>query len=368
MVTREERKRVVLAILKNKELSFRKKREAVRVFIEEGEDSLEGKKCLSLLTSKNLKESELEIKECKDRGIEIAEFNSEKYPSSLSDISDSPGVLYINGKLPEESKNRLWISIVGSRKASRESLIFSEKLAKNLAANGVVVVSGLALGIDAACHRGALVANREFLGAYAGVAVLGSGVLNIYPSKNISIAREIVKREGAVISEYSLMSPPKQYHFPERNRIISGLSHGTVVVEARNRSGSLITARLALEQGRDVFSVPGAPNKKENEGSNHLIKQGAFLIENEEDIFSHYPWFKRSNLVRRKGENKKDINSKIENKILDLLSKKKSIPLNDLKENLEIEINELLQIITLLELKGLIYKHPGDLISIYSFS
>ncbi len=197
------------------------------------------------------------------------------YPSNLLKIPDPPAVLFSSGALLD--RDLVSIAVVGSRYASPAGIIFAEKLTSDLARNGVTVVSGFALGIDSAAHRGALKAKGRTL------AVLGCGLDINYPDVNADL-RPAIDRSGALLTEFPLGTPPTPGNFPSRNRIISGLSLGVVVVEAAERSGSLITARFALEQGREVFAVPGVARSMRSTGTHRLIRQGAKLVEGVEDV------------------------------------------------------------------------------------
>lgn len=207
--------------------------------------------------------------------VQVVTFKDEAYPELLKTLFDPPGVLYIKGALSE--KDRIAVAVVGSRKSSSYGRLIAEKLAADLVSKGVTVVSGLAKGIDSFAHRGAL------RGGGRTIAVLGNGVDYIYPEENKKLYEEIAER-GAVISEFPLGTPPDRKNFPIRNRIISGLSLGIVVVEAGDRSGALITADQALEQGREVFAIPGNISSYTSRGTHRLIKQGAKLVETVEDI------------------------------------------------------------------------------------
>ena len=207
--------------------------------------------------------------------VSILALGEEQYPKALLTIADPPLVLYIKGKPDFENPA---IAVVGSRQASLYGLQCAERLSFQLAEKGLTVISGLALGIDAAAHRGAVKARAATL------AVLGSGLAEIYPEKNVKLAQQIIETGGALISEYPLQTLPLPYHFPRRNRIISGLSLGVVVVEARQRSGALITADCALEQGREVFAVPGPIESVTSQGTHGLLKQGARLVAHVDDI------------------------------------------------------------------------------------
>ena len=197
------------------------------------------------------------------------------YPARLKAIPDPPPLLYVSGNfLPQDE---VAVAIVGGRRATPPGKLITEEIAKDLAGCGVTIVSGLARGIDAAAHRGALAGKGRT------IAVLGCGIDRTYPSEHQALRRNI-ESHGAVISELSIGAAPHSHHFPRRNRIISGLSLGVLVGEAATDSGSLITAKLALEQGREVFAVPGSVKEEACRGSNRLIKEGAKLIEGAHDI------------------------------------------------------------------------------------
>lgn len=210
-------------------------------------------------------------------GIKVFVLGEEGYPYLLSQIPDAPVVLYTKGSLGL-TDDCVCLGVVGSRNASVYGVNIAQKISSELAGKGVIVVSGLARGIDTAAHKGAL----KVMGRTVGV--LGSGLANVYPKENMPLFEQIAE-EGLVISEYSMMMPPLAYNFPRRNRIISGLSCGVIVVEAAQKSGALITADFALEQGREVYAVPGPIDRLSSCGVNHLIQQGAKLITSAEDIF-----------------------------------------------------------------------------------
>lgn len=215
-----------------------------------------------------------EIEQCVKRGFHIITQHDSRYPSLLQHIPDPPPFLYCYGDLNHPPCN---ISVVGSRKATTYGKSCAKRLSRDLAHNGLSVVSGMARGIDTAAHLGALEGGGKT------IAVLGSGLNKVYPAENTKLFHRIAEN-GAVVSEFRLDAEPEGHHFPQRNRIISGLSLGTVIVEAARRSGSLISARLAMEQGREVFAVPGSIHAKTAHGTHDLIKQGALLIESADDI------------------------------------------------------------------------------------
>lgn len=227
-----------------------------------------------------VKEAERDLEAAAKGGYRVLTFASEPYPPLLKQIPDPPPVLYVLGDPTVLS--RYAVAIVGARRPTPYGTQVAERLARDLAARQLVVVSGLARGIDSAAHRGALEASGKT------VAVLGSGIDVIYPRENQRLAQKVVA-SGALISEFPPGTPPTPENFPIRNRIISGLSLGVVVVEASEYSGSLITARLAAEQNREVFAVPGNITTAQSFGPNHLIKQGAKLTDQWMDVIEEFP-------------------------------------------------------------------------------
>jgi DNA processing protein len=214
-------------------------------------------------------------------GVSPLPWFDERYPALLGCIADPPPVVWVRGDV--EVLGRPAVAIVGSRAATPYALQASARLAAELAARGVVVTSGLARGVDSSAHRGCLEAGGLT------IAVLGSGLDCVYPSEHAGLAERIAA-QGAVVSELAPGAPPLPEHFPLRNRIISGLSLGVVVVEASEKSGSLITARCALEQGRDVLAVPGSILTGRNRGSHALLKDGAKVVETADDILDELGW------------------------------------------------------------------------------
>jgi DNA processing protein len=212
----------------------------------------------------------------RNAGMSVVTWGDPSYPAALSVIPDPPPVLWVRGDV--STLSRLAVAIVGSRAGSPYSLSVAETLAADLAARGVVVVSGLARGVDSAAHRGAL------SGLGATLAVLGSGADVIYPAEHRSLAQDIATAGGAVVSELAPGTPPQPQFFPLRNRIISGLSRAVLIVEAGEKSGSLITARCALDQGRDVLAVPGNVLTGRNRGGHALLRDGAKIVESADDI------------------------------------------------------------------------------------
>ena len=214
-------------------------------------------------------------------GNHIVTLADAAYPQSLLDAADPPVLIYAKGRL--DLLNRPAIAIVGSRNATKQGEATAEHFAATLAAAGLTIVSGLALGIDAAAHRGALP------GRGSTIAVIGTGIDRIYPSRNEDLTRQIAEK-GVVVSEFPLGTPAVAANFPRRNRLIAGLARGCLVVEAAERSGSLITARLAAEGGLEVFAIPGSIHSPLSKGCHKLIKQGAKLVESAEDVLEELRW------------------------------------------------------------------------------
>lgn len=218
------------------------------------------------------------VDEVERSDCQVLTWDSPDYPSLLRQISAPPPVLYVRGSF--EPVDQWSVAVVGTRRLSAYGRVITQKLVSSLVANGVTVVSGLARGIDAIAHKTAVEQGGRTL------AVLGSGVDHIYPPEHKPLVEQIVNGQGAIVSEYPLGTPPDSKNFPGRNRLISGLALGVLVVEAGQRSGALITARFALEQDREVFAIPGNINSPVSQGTNRLIQQGAKLVADVEDILT----------------------------------------------------------------------------------
>ena len=216
-----------------------------------------------------------EIAICRQHDVSILIESSPEYPQSLQTIPDPPGVLFVRGDL--RSSDSLSVGMVGTRHATAYGLAQAERLAAGLARAGYTIISGLARGIDAAAHRGALSAGGRT------IAVLGSGVLSIYPPEHEKLAGEVAV-QGAIVSEFLPRMQPMAGAFPQRNRIVTGMSLGVIVVEAADRSGALISARHAMEQGREVFAVPGRVDSRMSRGCHQLLRDGAKLVEGVDDV------------------------------------------------------------------------------------
>lgn len=284
-------------------------------------------------------------------GHRVLSREEEDYPERLREIFDPPYLLYVAGD--PKALNEPSVAVVGARRPTPFGRAVAEKLAKDLAACGLVVVSGLATGIDSLAHWGALQAGKT-------VAVLGSGLDEIYPKENKNLFRKIVET-GAVVSEFPPDAPPLSFHFPVRNRIISGLALGVVVVEASRHSGSLITARLALEQNREVMAVPGNVTSSLSCGTNWLIKTGAKLVETWVDVVEEFPSPLREQLLSRIKEDpiKMPEMSPEERQIYDGLKTDELTHIDELVEAGNASVSEILAHLLNLELKGLVRQSPG---------
>lgn len=226
--------------------------------------------------------AEEELTKVKEISGDVLVLDDGGYPFLLREIADPPITLYVKGDW-QACFDAPCVAVVGSRRCSTYGENASEMLARDLAANGICVVSGLARGIDTAAHRGAIAGKGRT------IAVLGTGIDGIYPKDNARLVESILASGGAVVSQFPLNTPPLKDNFPYRNRIISGLSLGVLLVEASERSGSLITARLAMEQNREVMAVPGNITSKNSFGTNYLIKSGAKLVQQWQDVVSELP-------------------------------------------------------------------------------
>ena len=280
-------------------------------------------------------------------GIAAVAWSDPAYPAALTTIVDPPPVLWVRGRV--ESLSRPAVAIVGSRAGSAYALSVAERLAIDLTGAGLVVVSGLARGVDSAAHRGALA------GGGATVAVLGSGVDVVYPREHAPLARDI-ETDGAVVSELVPGTPPHAQFFPRRNRIISGLSRAVVVIEAGEKSGSLITARCALEQGRDVLAVPGNVLSGRNRGAHALLRDGAKIVESADDILEELQMPSRSG---GSGGSNGTVTTVTSDPILDLLTVGEPSDLDEIAERSGLSPSRLLPRLFELELQGRVTRIGG---------
>jgi len=300
---------------------------------------------------------EKELNLANRHGIDIITYKDTDYPEQLSDIPDFPPVIYIKGKLHKSDK--IAVSVVGARRATNYGVSVTSNFCKYFAENDICVISGLASGIDSQAHKVTLENNGRT------IAVLGNGLLENYPPENRKLQEKIAE-EGVLISEYSLYQRPDKILFPRRNRIIAGLSMATIVIEAAQKSGSLITAELACEYGRDVFAVPGPIFSKYSQGPNSLIKNGSFIALSPQDIIEQI-----SNLAVWVKERKKQkqLTFKTLNDITDSQSLAILKIINEAQNGLSIdkisqitkrEISDLAMTLMDLELKGLVKVMPGQ--------
>jgi len=321
-------------------------------FFEFGEAGLS--KELAQELSEHIKNTnpEKEIEELERLKVKTISSYEADYPLRLKEIHTPPRLLYYYGNLRSEETA---VAIVGSRKATSYGAQVTKDIATELAQSGVTVVSGLALGIDTIAHKAAVSEGKRT------IAVLGCGLDKIYPASNYQLAREILQNGGAIISEYALGVPPLKQNFPARNRIISGLSQGVVITEAAEGSGSLITAKDALEQGREVFAVPGNIYNRNSIGPNNLIKLGAKTVTKAEDILEEL----NINFVQQREKAKKIYPStKEEALILDILNEPKHI--DEIIKTTGIEAHTASSTLTLMEIKGKV-KHLGGMIYAANF-
>ncbi|MCD6153728.1 MAG: DNA-processing protein DprA [Syntrophobacterales bacterium] len=297
--------------------------------------------------------------------VSIVTLKDPSYPKALLNIYDPPPLLYIKGNLVKEDIN---VAVIGSRMASTYGKFMTERLSRELALNGVTVVSGMARGVDSAAHTGAIA------GGGRTIAVLGSGIDVIYPPENKKLFEKI-SANGAVITEFPFNTPPKGPNFPARNRIISGISFGVVIVEANEKSGSLITARLGLEQGREIFAVPGSIDSPGSKGTHKLLKDGAKLVESVDDILEEIlPLAVISKQDRKPGEKRREEpegqsakssgrpnidNLRTEEAAILKLIGNRPVYIDNIITDSSYQSREVLSILLSLELNGYIEQLPG---------
>ena len=302
-------------------------------------------------SEKNLRQAAKDVDRCRQKGYSVLTLEDPNYPEALRETFDPPFVLYCFGRLDVLKDPS--ISIVGARKPTTYGRAVADRLARDLAACGLVVVSGMARGIDSISHWGALKEGRT-------VAVLGSGFEDIYPPENKKLMKTIAE-SGVVISEFPLLAHPAPLHFPQRNRIISGISLATVVVEATRKSGSLITARLALEQNREVMAVPGNITSSLSLGTNWLIRDGAKAVTDWEDVVEELPSPLREELLstKKKVADAAPKLNEIETKLYAQLTLEREKHIDELVVGCGLSVSEALSSLLNLELKGLIIQVPG---------
>ena len=317
----------------------------------------------SIATGGSIELAQDELAKASAAGIKCITLDDPGYPGRLRQIYDPPLVLYIRG--PVEGLARPGIAVIGTRHPTPYGIGMAERLACDLATRGVVILSGLARGVDTAAHRGAVSAKSKT------VAVFGTGVDVVYPKENSRLADQILSLGGALISEFPLGTFAAPQNFPIRNRIISGMSFGVLVVEAAEYSGTRITARCALEQNREVFAVPGNVTNKNSWGPNTLIKQGAKLVATWEDVWEELPADVRLTLTPQTGDESQEGHtaslfeepslSPHEKKIYRVVKADEAMHLDEIIEKLEPELSssEIFAALFELELAGKIKQLPG---------
>ncbi|MDY0360001.1 MAG: DNA-processing protein DprA [Desulforegulaceae bacterium] len=310
-------------------------------------DGMTQKKAQSIKQAKETNFIKDEIKSILKENIKFIHFNHEDYPVLLKNIIDPPPFLYLMGNHPSDI---VCIAIVGSRKASNEGRAKASKLARIISKSGVRVISGMALGIDGASHSSAL----NFSGGTT--AVLGSGLLNIYPREHRTLFNKIIEKNGGIFSEFFLNQPPDTHNFPKRNRIVSGISIGVVVVEAGEKSGAIITAKTGAEQGKEIFVVNLEQTK--SPGTDLLNELGAKKINSVIEIFEEFPWLQIESLRIDNKKKSLDFNEETVIKAL----KQSEIPLNidEICRNCNLKYsNQIGSVLLNLELEGIIKQLPG---------
>jgi DNA processing protein len=299
-----------------------------------------------------------ELAQAQAAGCKLLTWDEPEYPQRLREIYDPPPLLYVLGNI--ELLNRHLISVVGARRPTPYGNQMAERLSQDLADRGLVIASGLARGIDSSAHKGALSST-----AGSTIGVLGCGVDVVYPKENKKIYQEMTKR-GAIISEFPMGTFPAPQNFPIRNRIIAGMALGVVVVEGAQYSGSLITARLAMEFGREVFGVPGNATQPTSFGPNQLIKQGAKLVTGWEDVIEELPTPVRAELLPVESANAEERAQLVQQSLMpaerslyDLLAQDEARHIDDLVEHSGLTSSEVLATLFDLELKGVVRQLPG---------
>jgi DNA processing protein len=316
----------------------------------------------SVATGKSLELAQQECVKAAEAGAKIISLSDPEYPSRLKEIYDPPVILFVKGSV--EVLAQPGIAMVGTRHPTPYGSGMAERLSTDLASRGLVIISGLARGCDTASHRGAVAARGKT------VAVLGTGIDVMYPRENTRLAEQIVALGGALITEFPVGTSPAPQNFPIRNRIISGMSAGVLVVEAAEYSGTRITSRLALEQNRDVYAVPGNVTNKNSWGPNTLIKQGAKLVATWEDVWEELPTDVQVALSAMQNKSPEPETASLfpdeaasphEKKILKLLKADESTHIDQLVELLENEMSssEIFAALFELELNGKVKQLPG---------
>ena len=283
------------------------------------------------------------------KDINVVTIADENYPEPLRQLPDAPAILYYKGDFLNKDFEKT-LAVVGSRKCSSAAIENTKFIVNDLKNSGAIIVSGGAYGIDTASHQGALEAGLET------IVVLGGGFDNLYPKQNIPLFKKILENNGVLLSEYYPSTLPDIFRFPQRNRIISGLSKGTLVVEANIKSGALITARLCLEQGRELMCMPGLLSNPNTQGTHKLLKEGAALVTCGEDILNYLNWeIAQTQIPETQAEDLSDP----EKLVLEVISLE-AANVETIALKTKIDINELMIVLTMLELKGIIKQLAGE--------
>lgn len=311
-------------------------------------ENITERKVTSFLTLRDNTNPDDELKKLEGQNVSLMTFDDEEYPVLLRQISDPPlWLYYIGNKVLFNAKYNL--AVVGSRKCSNIAKVTLAKIISEFADSDLCITSGLALGIDAAAHQAALDNNLPT------IAVLGSGLKNVYPNQNKKLFNDIIGNNGLVVSEYPLSAKPDMYHFPQRNRIVSGLCPCTLVAEAALKSGALITARLCLEQNRELMCIPGAISNPGTEGIYKLLKDGAGIVTCGDDILNTMSW----SLNRGQSQQSENNGFTLDEKnVLDLL-RQDSLSLDEISAKTGLHVDDLMIILTRLEIEDYIIQNEG---------
>jgi DNA processing protein len=304
------------------------------------------------------RDAEKELAQVRKAGCHLIHWEESEYPKRLLEIYDPPPLLYVRGN--EQVLNRYTISIVGTRRPTPYGNQIAERLARDLAEHGLIVASGLARGIDSSAHRGACAASRG-----GTIGVLGSGIDVVYPKENRKLFEEVEKR-GAIITEFPMGTYPAPENFPVRNRMVAGMALGVIVVQGAQYSGSLITSRLAMEFGREVYGVPGNITEPVSFAPNQLIKQGAKLVVSWEDVVEELPTEIRAELFPVEATSQEERASlfeanlsPIEKRLFDLIRIEEPIHVDELVETTGLSSSETLAALCEMEMRGIIRQMPG---------
>lgn len=305
-----------------------------------------------------------ELNLVKKLGGDVLILDDGSYPTLLREIADPPPVLYVKGDW-QACVDQPCVGVIGSRMCSTYGENAAEMLSRDLASRGITIVSGLARGIDSAAHRGAIRGQGKTIG------VMGTGLDRYYPRENTKLVQEILDTGGCIVTQFPLGTPPLAEHFPFRNRIISGLSYGVLIVEASERSGSLITARLATEQGRDVMAVPGNITSGNSFGTNYLIKSGAKLVQQWQDVVAELPSEIAATILPPPIDKEKDVSERPqqalvpadlnpqERKVWDILNPDEPTHIDILLESSSLSFGDLNAALVSLDIRDLIRVLPG---------